>query len=340
MDTQKNTNISLEHIQANRQLVDELSVHKLISPEAREYALNILYPAKNWGLWASRLLLVLGVSLVLAGIIYFFAFNWNEITPAMKLGSVQLAILVCIAAAYFQKLEQLPGKVLLLGASVLVGVFLAVFGQVYQTGADAYNLFIMWAALILPWVIITEFAALWVVWLVIANLALNLYWSQAAQPERDMEFMIISYLAIFNSLFLTLREYFVSKQTKWLEGNWTRVILVVPILILAMIAGITYVVDSGHSNQAINISALISVIILVVFYVIYRFKLPDMWSLSATILSGCIIVEVAILRIVTDNFSHTNSILFLFMGCITLGIFTLAVIKLRSIGKEMGVKHV
>ena len=68
----------------------------------------------------------------------------------MKLGSVQLAIFGCLGAAYFQNLQQLPGKVLLLGASVLIGVFLAVFGQVYQTGADAYNLFTMWALLILP----------------------------------------------------------------------------------------------------------------------------------------------------------------------------------------------
>ena len=205
MDTQKNNNITLDSIPANRRVIEELSSHNLISSDAREYGLRLLYPSQNWGLWVSRMLLVLGVSLILSGIVYFFAFNWTKITPEMKLGSIQVSILGCLGASYFYGLQRLSGKILLLSSSVLVGVFLAVFGQIYQTGADAYNLFMMWAILTLPWVIISEFSALWVVWLVISNTFLVLYWTQAALPERETEMMIVSYLALFNGLFLGLR---------------------------------------------------------------------------------------------------------------------------------------
>ena len=33
----------------------------------------------------------------------------------------------------------------------MIGLSLAVIGQVYQTGADSYLLFLIWTLLILPW---------------------------------------------------------------------------------------------------------------------------------------------------------------------------------------------
>ena len=47
----------------------------------------------------------------------------------------------------------------LIAASVLVGVLLAVIGQVYHTGADAYSLFAAWTLLILPWTLASRSAA-------------------------------------------------------------------------------------------------------------------------------------------------------------------------------------
>ena len=332
--------MSLGKIPANRRMIDELSSHGLINADARNYALSLLYPAQNWGLWVSRLLLVLGVSLILSGIVYFYAFNWTKITPEMKLGSLQLAILGCLGASYFYGLARLSGKIMLLSASVLVGVFLAVFGQIYQTGADAYNLFMMWALLILPWVILSEFAALWLVWLVISNVFLVLYWDQAALPEHESEMMIVSYLAIFNSVFLGLREFFANQNTKWLQDQWTRVVLVVPILVYVLIPTIMLIVEPSRATHAVVLGAVLAAIIHGVFYIVYRYKIPDMWGLAATILSGCIILESAIFKALTEVFRHSDAIMYLLMGGITLGVFTLAIIKLRTIAKEMEAHNV
>jgi hypothetical protein len=335
MDTQENHNLSLEKIPVNRRMIDELSSHGLITSDARNYAMSLLYPPQNWGAWISLLLLVIGMSLMLSGIVYFFAFNWTKITPEIKLGSIQLAILGCVGASYFHNLSRLYGKIMLLSASVLVGVFLAVFGQIYQTGADSYNLFMMWALLILPWVILSEFAALWLVWIVITNVFLMLYWSQAALPDRESEMMIVSYLAILNSAFLGLREFFVGQGKKWLQDRWTRAILVGPILVYALIPTIELIVNPSRATHAIFLGAVLSAIIHAVFYVVYRYKIPDMRGLAATILSGCIILESAVFKTLTSVFRNQDIMLLLLMGCITLGIFTLAIIKLRTIDKEM-----
>lgn len=194
MDTEK-CHYTLEQIPANRRLVEDLYSHGKITREAREYALTLLYPHNQWGLWISRLLLTVSVVLILCGIVCFFAFNWTKITSAMKLFSIQFFIISCLIGVYFHSLQHANGQVLLLSASVLVGVFMAVFGQIYQTGADSYQLFMMWSLLTIGWTLISNFAAQWILWLVITNIFLVLWWEQVALPNTEMGFMIFSYLA-------------------------------------------------------------------------------------------------------------------------------------------------
>ncbi len=118
-----------------------------------------------WKLWLDRGLLSLGVALVLAGIGYFFAHNWDHLTNNDKLGLAGGAVLVSLVGATWAGLDRFPGKLLLLAASALVGVYLAVFGQIYQTGADTYELFTGWAFLIFPWVALGRLMPLWILWL-------------------------------------------------------------------------------------------------------------------------------------------------------------------------------
>lgn len=123
------------------------------------------------------LLLAVGTGLILSGIIYFFAFNWMEIPPLVKLWGIQFGLAGCVAGAYFS-LNRATGKLLLFSASVLVGVFMAVFGQIYQTGADAYQLFMFWSLLTLGWTLISNFSVQWLLWLIITNMFLALWWTQ------------------------------------------------------------------------------------------------------------------------------------------------------------------
>ena len=71
----------------------------------------------------------------------------------------------------------MPGKAVLLLLGLLTGALLALTGQVYQTGADTYELFGWWAVLILPWVLVGRFSPLWLVWLALLNLTVHFYFS-------------------------------------------------------------------------------------------------------------------------------------------------------------------
>jgi len=56
-----------------------------------------------------------------------------------------------------------------------VGVLFAVYGQIYQTGADTYELFLTWFASISLWVLTSRFAPLWLLYLGLATTAFVLY---------------------------------------------------------------------------------------------------------------------------------------------------------------------
>jgi uncharacterized membrane protein len=58
---------------------------------------------------------------------------------------------------------------------LLTGALLALFGQTYQTGADIFELFFVWAALAFPFALASASAATWMAWWVVLNVAMGLY---------------------------------------------------------------------------------------------------------------------------------------------------------------------
>ena len=335
MDTVRNRLIPLEEIPADRRLVEELFRDGKISPRARDYALDLLYPARNWGLWISRVLAGLGTALVLAGIVYFYAFNWNAIPDLVKLGSVELAMAGAMAAALLRGLDRTSGKFLALAAATLIGVFLAVFGQVYQTGADAWELFAGWALLILPFGVAAAFAPIFGLWLVVANLALFLYWNQMHPWRFHLDEMIFPILSGFNVAVLALRES-VEKRLPWLRARWTRNLPALIGLTCAVIPCAWAAVDWNWANTEVPWAAGIGALILAGFYGIYRYYKLDVQALAATILCVCLVAECLLFRIL-DIGGHGNAGMLLLMGVLTVGLFAGVIVWLRNLTKQLEV---
>ena len=63
------------------------------------------------------------------------------------------------------------------------GALFAYFGQTYQTGADPWQLFALWAALALPLALVVRHDAVWAPWTLTATLAVVL-WVQAHSGHR------------------------------------------------------------------------------------------------------------------------------------------------------------
>jgi uncharacterized membrane protein len=216
--------------------------------------------AERWRHFLDYSLLALAVAFSLSGIIFFFAFNWAEMHRFTKFGLVEAGILICLGFAYYRGLNTLTGKAGLIGAAVLVGALLAVQGQVYQTGADAYTLFLYWAVFITGWAIIGLSGTLWFLWLVLLNLTLWLYGEQAGFSGEMTRFNLLFGL---NGLGLLLWEIGQSWGYSWLRGRWEPRLIGLAAFIFILIPTIAFV-WSWHSPAQIDRSMVIGTFLYLV----------------------------------------------------------------------------
>ena len=122
------------------------------------------------GLW------LLAALLLGCGLVFWVAANWQEQTRQMRLALLCLALTLPVACAIAVPRLRLTG--LLLGNMALGGL-LAFVGQTYQTGADAWQLFAVWAALSLLWAVVARRDVVWALWLLVAALGIAMWSGQS-----------------------------------------------------------------------------------------------------------------------------------------------------------------
>jgi uncharacterized membrane protein len=124
---------------------------------------------------AVRALRVAGVLSLAAGVVFFVAANWQALAVFARFAALQTLLITCIAAALWRPPPSAIGRLSVLGAFVVTGALLALFGQTYQTGADIYELFLGWSALAVPFVIAARWGVVSAAWVLVLNLALTLF---------------------------------------------------------------------------------------------------------------------------------------------------------------------
>lgn len=129
--------------------------------------------AIEWYAFLGKLLLWLGAVSTGFGVIFFFAYNWDDLHRWQKFAVVE-TVLVLSAAWAWLSTSRIVTTIALTAVSLLTGAGLALFGQTYQTGADPWQLFAMWAVLITPLALISASAILWLLWLLLVHVAVFL----------------------------------------------------------------------------------------------------------------------------------------------------------------------
>lgn len=115
---------------------------------------------------------ILAAALGGLGIIFWIAANWGALSRAGHFALLEGVVAIMCVGAFFRPAARLPLSLLaLLG----IGGLLAFFGQTYQTGADAWQLFALWAALALPLCLGIRHDALWTPWALVGMSAIALW---------------------------------------------------------------------------------------------------------------------------------------------------------------------
>lgn len=119
------------------------------------------------------------------GIFCWIAANWAHFHRLTKLELI--AGLLALSALAAALLPQARAPALLVATSAVGGLF-ALIGQTYPSGADAWQLFALWAALALPFAVAARHDVVWVLWTLVAGAAIGLWRMQESSGARFENF--------------------------------------------------------------------------------------------------------------------------------------------------------
>lgn len=241
---------------------------------------------------------LIGIGLIASSILYLIAANWWMLPQAAKLLIPQVFLLISALSSVFFFNQTHYRQALDTFACFMLGLSLAVIGQTYQTGADSYLLFLVWALLLLPWLYrpnIGVFALLCVV----SQLALSLYFKQTYLMQQN----IGVYLLAMNLLLLLCFSVSMLKYPALRYG------FIVFLMLMSVICMVNYIA-THRANESVY---LISSLLLPSALAIYFFMRQQ--ALETTLLVLGVAVSLSILLI-----ERTGSMLNSGSGLVVLAI--------------------
>lgn len=133
----------------------------------------------SWYRFARVQLILLGVVLAVVGAIFFIAANWDALPPGLRIGLAAATMAAATLAGGWIGLDRLSGRAAALAGGLLFGPLMALVGQIYQTGADAYALFLAWSLVLVGYALATRFSGAWATALALGVTTAYLWTDQA-----------------------------------------------------------------------------------------------------------------------------------------------------------------
>lgn len=260
----------------------------------------------GWRRFLTLFLSLLGFLALVAGVIFFIAWNWAAMPKMVKFALVELLIIALAVVVWWRWYDRVS-RAALLALGLSFGGLFALYGQIYQTGADSWELFRAWTLVLLPLALIGRQNALWFCTWVIANLAFQLYYaSRAISLFDDVMLTHFSWLAdttlyvyfALQAILLVLREFLAERAAKknsysWLARRWLPRMMAA-YLLMTITPAAAEAVSYWGSEYASKLSLLIWAATLLGGYFYYHYRRPDLCVLTLGVISvmlvGCAVI--------------------------------------------------
>lgn len=325
---------------------------------------TVLPDASSWRGLIANLLLWFGALSFASGVIFFFAYNWQSLGRFAKFGLIEVAIVLAIGAfawLYYRanslstashslrhshsnysnqsndsRFGATTANGVLLAASVLVGGLLGLVGQTYQTGADPWQLFALWALVILPFAWVAGFDGLWLLLVGLINLSIGIFldsfshlWGAFLDEQGQLLIFICLNLAIYYAFVLLGRN---------VAGRWHAPILEYACSLFAMGCFtwlITWLIfDDFFKGDGFSTGVISGYLAhLVLGFVIFRYRLPRIYPLA---LGGFSLIAVGAALLIRLMFEDNDPIGgFLFIGLYIILASTGLSIWLKELSRKL-----
>ncbi|MBL8383965.1 MAG: DUF2157 domain-containing protein [Burkholderiales bacterium] len=334
------TPIGASTFAARRNWLDSLVAGGRLPGAQLQRARRALALIPDGALWQRLIATVLagsGIALWAAALVFTVAFNWDALGHFSRFALVETCIALCVAATLWRGVDHAAGEALLIAACLGVGALLALFGQTYQTGADPWSLFFVWALLLLPWLLAARRAAAWILWIVVANLALGLYCEQVLGHARWMRLLRHFDASALLALALNGALLVAFERLRWLGGAGLqravpRLLALLTLTAAAAVLVAWIVTPAGRSDGIVAgaagaLAAAVALAAMVRVYLLRR----DLVILSAAALATISVGYAILTRMLElgDAFGF-----FTLSAGYWIGMITGAVVLLRGIGVD------
>lgn len=219
-----------------RQVVGELVETQKLAP--RDYA-RALAEGPGPASWAFALFVFFGAAQIVAALVYFFAYNWRDLSDMAKLALPQAAMAIGLVGWLAAPAGSVVSRVSAVLAAVMIGVSMGVVGQVYQLGADPWRLFATWAAFAFLLSILARSDALYAIFAAIAATAWGLFAHEELTPfMTEFRFEIPAVIAGGLTVLLAARELAggAPRWLRWLFGA-AALLTITPAAVAEAVAG-------------------------------------------------------------------------------------------------------
>lgn len=235
---------------------------------------------------------ILGISVILAAIIYFFAANWSGMERISRTVLAGALVVLLYGASYgasritaVRSHHLFLSAVLLLGGCIAFGVSVALLGQIYNSHADSYGLFLIWAIAAVLLSLITHYRPLYVLTYILSQIGLWQYFYPTDLAIHYSEGKMLFIGALFA---LTNLVLFVLTETRLLKSAPIRVLsfLVCELSLMWMSNSLVF----DHYGILLNIVSVAA--IAASFYYFLHFHLDKIYlTLSALLASAFAVLK-------------------------------------------------
>ena len=298
--------------------------HSDLTEQAIDRALkeNVYNDKEGWQKFIQILLLTLGIGFTVSGIVFFFAYNWADLHKFAKIGLTEGVIIATTILVLIPKININIRNIILTGAAILVGVLFAVFGQIYQTGANAYDFFLAWTAFVTLWVAVSNFAPLWLLYLILVNTTFILYTEQVA--KNWSEGFVFTILFIINTTVVIATTLLSRYRKEVVAPIWFMNIVALASVIYATTGIIFGIFDRDKGFPLLSLITLIAYAV----GIWHGLRAKSGFYLSVIPFSVIVIISALLMKI-SDGGS-----MFLLVGLFIAGSVTLVIKNLIDLQKR------
>jgi len=267
---------------------------------------------------------ILGIALIIAGLIYFFAANWQGFDRSTKVVLCVGVMLLFYALSYvFAKLFQqhsFLSRLLLLAGCFGFGISVALVWQIYNAHANSYELFSVWCIVALLFSFGTRYQPLYVLSYVLFNLAAWFYFF----PGGSLGFVDDGYvLGAFFAMIAANILLFVLSEKDLLKSSYLKLLSYILSHGLLIYVSLRFFLE----KYALLTNSLYIVILLACFYYFLKVK-PQNLYITLTGIAATFYLIIKYIEVLVEHFGPPIFIITIILGAMAVYLNVVIVKKL------------